>query len=195
MPKYFTLASATSSFFGSIGAVAVRPKSFFENMKGADSYRDSLIFLFLILLVPTLIDSYLISQEKMHTIFPALEGLGLLLGWFWAGYLYWCVKLFTKNEMEHTTAFQLAAYSSVPLLLDFSAWLIVPAYIWQLVITWKGLVNHVGLPHDIASWLMIVPVIMLASAIIAFVMMAALSGIDLISPLLYEDYTPPKPFQ
>lgn len=188
MPQYFTLASATRSFFGSIGAVAVKPKSFFAQMKSAESYRDSVIFLMLILLIPTLIDSYLISQEKMHTIFPVLEGIGLLLGWFWAGYIYWCVKLFTKNEIEHTAAFQLAAYSSVPLLLDFSAWLIVPAYIWQLVITWKGLVNYVGLPHGMASWFMIVPVIMLASAIIAFIMMAALSGIDLLSPLLYDDY-------
>jgi len=194
MPQYFTLASATSSFLGSIGSVAVRPKSFFANMKGADGYRDSVIFLILILLVPTLIDGYMISQEKMHTIVPFLEGVGLLLGWLWAGYIYWSVKLFTKNELEHTTAFQLSAYSSVPLLLDFSVWMIIPAYLWQLYITWKGLVVHVGVPGGSATAIMVVPVIMVASAVIAFIMMAALSGIDLISPLLYDDYVP-KPYR
>jgi len=194
MSHYFNLSSLLPSFIGSIGAVSFTPKKFFKRMKSADGYRDNVIFLLLLLLVPTLIDSYLISREKMHTIFPVLEGVGLLLTWFWAGYLYWCVKLFTKNELEHTTAFQLAAYSNVPLLLDFSALLIVPAFIWQLFITWRGLVDHVGLSHSIAAWFMAIPVIMLLALLIAFVMMAALSGIDLISPLLDENYVP-KPYR
>lgn len=194
MPRYFTLSSIGTSLHGSIRAVSLHPKAFFAEMRSAANYRDSIAFLLLLLFVPSLIDSYLISSEKMHTIFPVMEGVGLLLAWLWAGYLYWCVKLFTKNALEHPAAFQISVYSSVPLLLDVSVWLIVPAYCWQIAITWKGLVNYVGLSHSIASWFMAIPVIMLLAAVIAFVMLAALSGVDLISPLLEENYVQ-KPYR
>lgn len=188
MARYFTLSSIGTSLIGSIGTVSLRPKTFFENMKAADGYRDSVIFMLLILLMPSLINSYMISTEKMHTIFPAMEGVGLLLTWFWAGYLYWCVKLFTEHEIEHTTAFQIAAYSNVPILLDFSALLIAPAFIWQLLITWRALVHHVGLSYSIAAWFMAIPVVMLLAGLIAFVMIAAMAGVDLLSPLIEEDF-------
>ena len=194
MPRYFTLSSFAPSLIGSIGAVTFRPKTFFEEMQSTESYRNSVIFLLLVITAPMLIDSYSISEEKVATVFPALEGLGLLLTWLWAGYIYWSVHLFTKYKFEHADAFQIAAYSSVPILLDFSVFLIVPAYFWQLFITWRGLVHFVGVPSREAFWFMFIPVIMLLAAIVAFVMLTALSGFDFISPLLYDDYVA-KPYR
>jgi len=188
MPRYFTLSSFAPSLIGSISAVAFRPKTFFEEMESTESYRNSVIFLLLILMVPMLVDSYSISEEKVASVFPALEGLGLLLAWLWAGYIYWSIRLFTKYKFEHADAFQVAAYSYVPVLLDFSVLLIVPAFFWQLFITWRGMVHFAGIPGKEAFWFMFIPVIMLLSAGLAFVMLAALSGIDFISPLLYDDY-------
>ena len=194
MQRYFHISSLVPSFLGSIRTVSLRPKSFFKEMKSTESYTNSVIFLLLILLLPSLIDSYAISQDKMASIFPALEGVGLLLCWLWAGYIYWTIRLFTDQELEHCDAFQIAAYSSVPILLDFSAWFIVPAYFWQLFITWKGMVNFAGVPKKSAFWLMFIPVVMVIAGVLAFIMLAALSGIDFISPILYDDYVP-KPYQ
>ncbi len=194
MPRYFTLSPLLGSLFGAIGSVSFRPKSFFEGMKSNESYRDSIIFLLIILFLPALVDSYQISHEKMASILPAMEGVGLLLAWLWAGYIYWCIRLFTDHQIEHTDAFQISAYSTVPMLLDFSTLMIVPAYFWQLFITWRGLVNYVGVSSSHAAWFMAIPVIMLLAAIVAFVMLAALSGFDFISPLLDENYVA-KPYR
>jgi len=186
MPRYFKTNSITPSLIASLGTVAFRPRTFFEKLEHTEEYRNSVIFLSLILFIPALAESYTISQEKMASILPALEGLGLLLAWFWAGYLYWCIRLFTKHELEHASAFQLAAYSNVPLLLDFTPLMIVPAFIWQLFITWRGLVHHVGIPANTATAFMAIPVIMLLAAAIAFIMLMALSGIDLVTPFLED---------
>lgn len=188
MPRYFTPSSFAPSLFDSLGAVSLRPKTFFEQMEHSDSYRNSIIFLLVILFIPSLIDSYQISQDKMASIFPAMEGVGLLMAWMWAGYIYWSIRLFTNHQVEHTDAFQISAYSTVPMLLDFSALLIVPAFFWQLFITWRGLVSYVGIPSNHAIWMMAIPVIMLLAAILAFIMMAAMSGFDFISPILDENY-------
>jgi len=186
MPRYFTTTASPASLITSAGAVAFRPRTFFEKLEHTEEYRNSVIFLLLILFVPALIESYSISQEKMASILPTLEGIGLLLAWLWAGYLYWCVRLFTQNELEHASAFQLAAYSNVPLLLDFSPLLILPAFVWQLLITWRGLVHHVGIPTSTATAIMAVPVVMLLAAVIALIMLLALSGIDLVTPFLED---------
>lgn len=194
MPRYFSTSSFAPSLFSSLGAVSLQPKSFFKEMQSTEGYRNSVIFLLLVLMTPALIDSYSISREKMASIFPALEGLGLLMAWFWAGYIYWCVRLFTPYEFEHTDAFQIAAYSNVPLFFDFSAMMIVPAFFWQLYITWLGLVHYVGVPAKNAAWFMFIPVVMLLSAAFAFIMLAAISGFDIISPILDESHVA-KPYR
>jgi len=194
MTRYFTLSSPFSSLLGSVGSVALRPKSFFEQMQTSQSYRNSVFFLLIILFIPALIDSYQISQDKMASVLPAMEGVGMLLAWLWAGYIYWCIQLFTDHPIEHTDAFQISAYSTVPMIFDVSALLIVPLFFWQLFITWRGLVHYVGIPANIASWFMFIPVIMILAAVIAFIMLAALSGFDMISPLLDENYVA-KPYR
>ncbi len=184
MPRYFTTDSIAFSLAGCIRSVVFKPRTFFESLETTEEYRNSIIFLLLILSIPALVDSYMIDQEKMISIFPAMQGLGFLFVWLWAGYLYWCVNLFTDNELEHASAFQLAAYSSTPALLDFSPLLLIPAIIWQLMISWRGLVYHVGVESGSATLIMAVPLVMLIAALIAFVMMMALMGVDLVSPLL-----------
>lgn len=194
MPNYLAPLSFAPRLLTSLGAVSVKPRLFFEQMESRNDYRSTVAFLLMILFVPSLIGSYQISQEKMASILPAMEGIGLLLAWMWAGYIYWSVKLSTDHPIEHADAFQISAYSTIPMMLDFSALLIVPAFFWQLFITWRGLVSFVGVSGSHAAWIMAIPVIMLTVAIITFVMMAALSGFDLISPLLDENYTP-KPYR
>jgi len=194
MPHYFTLSSFAPSLCGSIGSVSLQPKSFFEKMERHDGYQNSVIFLLIILFVPSLIDSYQISQEKMASILPAMEGVGLLMAWMWAGYIYWCIRLFTDHQLEHTDAFQISAYSMVPMMLDISVLMIVPAYLWQLFITWRALVSFVGISNIHAAWIMAIPVVMLTAAVVAFTMMAAMSGFDFISPLIDENYVE-KPYR
>ncbi len=187
MQPYFRAEAFASTLFTSIGSVAFKPKVFFQGLETTDSYRNSIIFLLLIFFIPSLIDSYQISQEKMISILPAMEGAGLLLVWLWAGYLYWSVHLFTNYELDHASAFQLAAYSSVPVLLDFSWFLIVPAIIWQFIISWMGLVHHAGIERGNATAIMIVPVVLLIAAFVAFIMLMALMGLDLVSPFLNKN--------
>jgi len=187
MANDLTTVASSPKLISSIGSIIFRPKKFFKELEKTDSYRDSILLVLLILFFPALIDSYQINQEKMASILPAMEGAGLLLVWLWAGYLYWSVHLFTKHEMDHASAFQLAAYSSVPVLLDFSWFLIIPAIIWQFIISWQGLVHHAGLERGNATAIMMVPVVLLIAAFVAFIMMMALMGIDLVSPFLNKN--------
>ena len=186
MANDLTTEASSPNLLTSIGSVIFRPRKFFEGLEKTDSYRNSIILVLLILFIPSLIDSYRINEDKMSSILPAMEGAGLLLVWLWAGYLFWSVHLFTNYEMDHASAFQLAAYSSVPVLLDFSWFLVVPAIIWQFFISWQGLVHHAGIERGNATAIMIVPVVLMIAAFVAFIMLMALMGLDLVTPFLNE---------
>jgi len=184
MPRYFTTEAIGSSLFSSIGSVALKPKAFFEGLDQTDGYRNSMVFLLLLLAVPAFVDSYQIDSEHLAIMFPVMEGIGLLLVWLWAGYIYWCIKLFTDHELDHASAFQLAAYSSIPLLLDVAPILFVPAFIWQLYLIRRGLILHAGIERSSANMMMAVPVVMLIALFIAAIMMLALMGLDVVTPYL-----------
>lgn len=184
MPRYFTTQAIGSSLFSSIGSVALRPKAFFEGLDRADSYRNSVLFLLLLFSIPALIDGYQVDSKHLAIMFPVMEGVGLLVVWLWAGYLYWCVKLFTDHELDHSSAFQLAAYCSVPLFLDISPALFIPAFIWQLYLTRHGLILHAGIERSSATMIMVVPVIMSVAIFIAVIIMLALMGKDVVTPYL-----------
>ncbi|MES0371330.1 MAG: YIP1 family protein [Mariprofundaceae bacterium] len=186
MPRYFTTEAIGSSLFRSIGSVALKPKAFFAGLDRTDSYRNSIIFLLLLFSVPALIDGYLIDSKHLEVMFPVMEGFGMLLVWLWAGYIYWCVKLCTDQEMNHTSAFQLAAYCSIPLLLDISPALFIPAFIWQLYLTRQGLILHAGIERGSATMIMVVPVIMAIAIFIAAIIMMALMGKDVVTPYLQQ---------
>jgi len=184
MPRYFTTDAIGSTLFSSIFSVALKPKLFFKELNQTDSYRNSILFILLLLVLPAFIDSYQIDSEHLAIMFPVMEGLGLLFVWLWAGYIYWCIKLFTEHEFDHTSAFQLAAYSSIPLLLDISPILFVPAFIWQLYLIRQGLILHAGIDQYSANMMMAAPVIMLVALFIAAIMMLALMGLDVVTPYL-----------
>ena len=184
MPRYFTTKAIRSSLFSSIGSVTLKPKAFFEGLDRTDSYRNSILFLLLLFSIPAFIDGYLIDSEHLAVMFPVMEGVGLLLVWLWAGYLYWCIKLFTDHELDHSSSFQLSAYCSIPLLLDFSPMLFLPAFIWQLYLTRHGLILHAGVERSSATLIMVVPVIMFIAIFIAAIIMLALMGVDVVTPYL-----------
>jgi len=184
MPRYFTTEAIGSSLFSSIGSVALKPKAFFKGLDQTDSYRNSILFLLLLLSVPALVDSYQIDSEHLAIMFPVMEGLGLLSAWLWAGYIYWCIKLFTDHELDHASAFQLAAYSSIPLLLDVAPILLLPAFIWQLYLVRQGLIQYAGIDRSSANVMMAVPVVLLIALFIAAIMMLALMGMDVVTPYL-----------
>ena len=184
MPRYFRSDAIASTLFASIASITLKPKAFFEELDQTDSYRNSTFFLLLLLAVPAFIDSYQIDSEHLAIMFPIMEGIGLLLAWLWAGYLYWCIRLFTDHELDHASAFQLAAYASIPLLLDVSPILLVPAFLWQLYLIRHGLILYAGIDRSSANMMMIVPVVLLISLFIAAIMMLALMGLDVVTPYL-----------
>jgi len=184
MPSYFRTDAIASTLFSSIASVTLKPKAFFEGLDQADSYRNSTLFLLLLLAIPAFIDSYQIDSEHLAIMFPVMEGIGLLLAWLWAGYIYWCIKLFTDHELDHASAFQLVAYASIPLLLDISPVMLVPAFIWQLYLIRQGLILHAGIDRSSVNFMMAVPVIMLIALFIAAIMMLALMGMDVVTPYL-----------
>ncbi|MDX8403700.1 MAG: YIP1 family protein, partial [Mariprofundaceae bacterium] len=184
MPRYFTTQAIGSSLFSSIGSVVLKPKLFFEGLEQTDNYRNSILFLLLLFSVPALIDGYLIDSQHLAIMFPVMEGVALLLVWLWAGYLYWCIKLFTDHALDHSSAFQLATYCSIPLFLDISLILFTPAFIWQLYLTRHGLILHTGVERSSATMIMVVPIIMFIAIFIAAIIMMALMGIDVVTPYL-----------
>jgi len=184
MPRYFTTEAIGSSLLGSVGSIALKPRLFFTSLDQTSSYRNSIIFLLLLLFVPALIDGYQIDAEHLLIMFPVMEGVGLLLAWIWTEYIYWSIKIFTDHELSHTSAFQLAAYSSTPLILDITPFLLLPSFIWQLYLIRQGLIRYAGVESSSVTMIIMVPIVMLIAMCIAAIMMLALMGLDLVTPYL-----------
>ncbi|MDX8396172.1 MAG: YIP1 family protein [Mariprofundaceae bacterium] len=187
MPYYFSIQSMSSSFVTSVRTIATQPTVFFEHLSPTASYNNSLLFLSLILSIPCLEMGYITDKEHLLLNFPIFITIGLILIWFWSGYLHWCVKLFTDKQLDQSSAFQLSAYTHMPILLSATIILSPISVFWLFYLTWKGLIAHVGLNREAATLIILCPTIVLFMFSLALIMMLAMVGLDIFA-IIQEKY-------
>ncbi len=186
MSDYFTTRNFGRSFLPAIRSLLRNPRIFFENMTKTESYRESTVFLCLILLMLGFGIVVTVESVQPHFVLPACIVGGLALFRFQSIYMSWTARVFAGVELSEESAFQICAYSSVPMVLDWVPYLMVATIMMQFYLSWRGLVSHGKMPIGAASVIVLLPLTFLIAMSIAFVMFMALAGVDLVTPYLPE---------
>jgi len=173
---YFSANRIMETLPAAIRDVLISPKSYFEQMPPVEGFRDNLIMLGIILLPSSLI---LVSPAGVMAILflPLALSLMLVTTWLWARYLSWAVRVFTSKRLDTTSAFQICVYSSVPMLFSWLPVLNVLMSLWNMYLTWRGLVSHTRLKGSNALLILLAPlVIFTASLFVLFGLLVYLMG-------------------
>jgi hypothetical protein len=165
MITYFSSNRITETLLPAIKSVITEPRLFFEEMQATTSYRDSLILMSLIMLVPSLIISLPTGIFALLVI-PFFLGLMLVCTWLWAWYLSWAVRVFSKSQLSTAAAFQICAYSAVPQLLSWVPGVNIFTSLWNLYLTWQGLVSHAKVGSGKALLILVIPMILFVMSLV-----------------------------
>lgn len=184
MTNYFSLDQIVRSFARSIGAISKQPGLFFEEMPAATEYLDSLVFLGLSLLFPGLEAMYFSSAENMPLLFLTIILVGLGITWLWTEYAHMALRMFARIDVDKAAVFRISAYASAPNILHATVIFSPPAFIWQVYLLWRGLVSHAGVENGTATVIVAIPLVMVLCIALAVVMMLALMGMDVVTPVI-----------
>jgi len=179
---YFSADRIVETLPAAIREVLISPKPYFEQMPPIEGFRDNLVMLGIILLPSSLIMVF--PAGVMAILFlPLALSLMLVTTWLWARYLSWAVRAFTTERLDTASAFQICAYSSVPMLFSWLPVLNVLMSLWNMYLTWRGLVSHARLKGSNALLILLVPlVIFTASLFVLFGLLFYLMGRSGLNP-------------
>lgn len=184
MSNHFSTRRFAPAFATTLSSLGRHPKRFFEQMPEPAGYFEGALFIGMIMLFPALEACYFCSVDTMLVLFPSIIIGGLILTWLWTEYMHLALRMFARLEITKPSIFQISAYASAPNILHATVILSPPAFVWQLYLLWRGLVSHAGVESGTATIIIAIPVVMLLCLSLALIMMLALMGMDVVTPLL-----------
>ncbi len=178
MPDYFHADDIRHSFARTMVAITKDPKHFFEHMNSNEGYKENMLLLSLLMLFPALEPVYYFHNlQAMLLIFPAIIAMGIFLGWLWSQYVCWALRVFLRIDIEKQAVFRVIAYANTPNVLHLTLILSPVALIWQGYLMWRGFVSHLGINTEVATWLIILPFIVISFSGLGIVMFMGITGI------------------
>lgn len=171
MSVYFNSSHIDETLVGSVKQVVISPQGFFSGMPKTETYRDSLVFLAIVLVVLAIGISLVTSLAALPVMLATALALGIVTTWLWAWYLGWACRVFCRVQLSTANAFQICAYSSVPLVFSWLPHVGILASLWNLYLNWQGLVSHARVRGGSALMVILVPMVVLA---ISMAILAAL---------------------
>jgi len=182
MPEYFDSNRISGTLGASAKSVLIAPQAFFSDMPSTDGYRNSLVFLTIVFVVLSLGISMMTSLVLLPAILPVALLFGFIATWMWAWYLGWACRVFCKAELSTQNAFQLCAYSSIPLVFGLLPVAGVIASLWNLYLNWQGLVSYARIGGGSAMLIIVLPLIVLGISMAVLVVLLGIlmvqMGID-----------------
>lgn len=177
---YFSSEKIGETLIPVVKATLFSPSTYFAGMPRAQGYRDSLVLLAIYLLVPALLSSLLSGVVTILFILPTTLIFGMLTTWLWAWYLAWAARRFCASTLTTEDAFQILAYSAVPLLFSWIPILGAIGIAWNLYLTWQGLVSYGKVGGGAALLIILAAFLILGlSLMVLFLMLAAIGLQDL----------------
>ncbi|MDX8411827.1 MAG: YIP1 family protein [Mariprofundaceae bacterium] len=161
MPVYFDSNRIGDTLAMTIKHVITAPRDFFADLPPSDAYRDSLLFLTIVLVVLALGFSLMSGLMLLPLIVPFTLVFGLITTWLWAWYLSWACRVFCKLQLSTANAFQICAYGAVPMMFSWLPIFGVLASLWNLYLNWQGLVSHAKVGGGSALLIIFLPLVIL----------------------------------
>ena len=157
---YFESNRPVETLLPTIKALVKSPRVFFANVPLAYYHRDGMFFASIVIFAMTFISMPFYGVLFLF-LFPITWGVALVSLRLWAAYLAWSVRVFGKKKLSSKQAFQLSAYTTLPMVFALVPVLGLIASLWNLYLLWIALSAYCKLSSGTAFAVIFVPVIVL----------------------------------
>lgn len=174
---YLSKNNIKQSLLPTIRGTLRHPSSYFGNMPETKGLTDTLVLLFLILLIPILIVDIpigLYSSSLPLRVIPILLLLAFLQVFLWTSYFSWACQLFCEKDVSRLEMFQLITHSNIPYIFIWILPLAPALWLWGLELSRRALISRHQLSPTAAFMMVIIPFFCALAAFIAALMFAGI---------------------
>jgi len=174
---YFEANRPAQTLIPAIRSLVSQPREFFSSLPNAIYYRDSLLFVSIIVFLLSVL-SIPFHSFIMLFAFPITLGIVIIGMWSLSRYLKWAASSFAKTRLSATQAFQISAYAFLPMACSTLSWFGIVALLASMYLLWLGLVANRQIKSTTAWMIVAVPfvfVAMLGSAVMVILSQITIS--------------------
>ncbi len=167
MPEYFDSNRPMSTLLPSIRSLLRDPRAFFRSLPKQTRYQEGVFLLSLTILACAFLSAPFAGMTMLF-LFPVIWGIFLGAAWIWSRYLRWAVHTLARQPLGKVTAFDIAAYGSIPMAICSLPYLGILGFLGSLYLQTQALIHLARINPGTAWMIVLIPsmaILALAAAI------------------------------